>query len=214
MVVKHCDLLSYLEKSNDKDDKALHELIDEFCWRSIFTTKRDYTFLMPNEELIKKLAEIATKDEDKGYEKLRCLFINDKHKDLSQSKDLVTFNNKKIKTNFLSNFDKLKEHPTGGLKQVIAFKYTLSDVPDQESERVKRIPKPKKGSNENNNNTKEYTSKLLKIKMDSDKLSKIILYKLGSLLDYYKDKDEENCFQGILTKNGFMIFVVMFFNVL
>ena len=29
-----------------------------------------------------------------------------------------------------------------------------------------------------------------------------------------EDKDEENCFQGILTKNGFMIFVVMFFNVL
>jgi hypothetical protein len=182
----YCDLLSYLSSSDNKDHKALYELVDDLCWRSIFTTRRDYTFLMPSKELIKKLADTAENNEDEGYENLRRLFINDKHDDLGDADELITFNNKKIKKDFHAKLAKLKKISISGLKQAVVFDYNGEELPDQENERVKRVPKPKKGKGEDDN-TYDYTKELF-----STKDSKLVLNKLGSLIEHCKENSPES----------------------
>ena len=179
MTHKHCDLLSYLESSDNKDYKDLYELIEDQCWRSIFTTKRDYTFLMPGKKTIDKLAAEAKNDEDKAYEKLRSLFINSKHKDLSKATELVNFNNKKIKGEYNKIFKNLKDISIDSLKHITIFNYGDEQIPEQEDKRVKRVAKPKTGSSESDDcGKKEYTQKIMKLG------TKQILYKLSSLLEY------------------------------
>ena len=179
MTHKHCDLLSYLESSDNKDYKDLYELIEDQCWRSIFTTKRDYTFLMPGKKTIDKLAAEAKNDEDKAYEKLRSLFINSKHKDLSKATELVNFNNKKIKGEYNKIFKYLKDISIDSLKHITIFNYGDEQIPEQEDKRVKRVAKPKTGSSESDDcGKKEYTQKIMKLG------TKQILYKLSSLLEY------------------------------
>ena len=195
MTHKHCDLLSYLASSDNKNFKDLYELIEDQCWRSIFTTKREYTFLMPGKKTIEQLASDAKNDESIAYEKLRSLFIISKHKDLSKAEELVNFNNKKIKGDYSKMFKNLQDISIDSLKHITIFNYGDEKIPDQEDKRVKRTPKPKKGSNESSESSKlQYTTTLM------TKSPKEILHKLSSLLEHCANKCDKDTFEKIKSR--------------
>jgi hypothetical protein len=122
---KYCDLLSYISSSSKEEFKDLYALVDDLCWRSIFTTKRDHTFLMPGKKLMDSLRKQADSNEDAAYENLRRLFISEKQKDLGNCEELITFNNKQIKKDFQSKLEDLKEIPVKELNNIIIYKYSL-----------------------------------------------------------------------------------------
>lgn len=187
MTGKHCDLLSYLASDENTKYKDLYTLIEDNCWRSVFTTKRDYTFLMPGKQIIKKLKEIAGTDERKGYEQLRSLFINDKHKNLTKADELITFNNKLIKKDSFKHFEDLKDISINSLKHIAILEYNADDFPEQEDKSVRRKKTAKTGGKDDSLNSYKYTDKLF----SGSKISDRVLCKLSSLLKFCKQNDNE-----------------------
>lgn len=187
MTGKHCDLLSYLASDENTKYKDLYALIEDNCWRSVFTTKREYTFLMPGKALLKKLKDTAEKDERKGYEDLRRLFINDKHKNLSKVDELVTFNNKMIKKESIKDLDDLKDISISSLKHIAILEYNADHFPEQEEKSVRRKKTVKAGGKDDNLNSYKYTEKLF----SGSKISDRVLCKLSSLLKHCKLNDNE-----------------------
>lgn len=187
MTGKHCDLLSYLASDENTKYKELYALIEDNCWRSVFTTKREYTFLMPGKALLKKLKDTAEKDERKGYEDLRRLFINDKHKNLSKVEELITFNNKMIKKDSIKHFEDLKDISISSLKHIVILEYNVDHFPEQEDKSVRRKKTVKAGGKDEKLESYKYTNKLF----SGSKISERVLCKLSSLLKYCKQNDND-----------------------
>lgn len=188
---KYCDLLSYISSSSKEEFKDLYTLVDDLCWRSIFTTKRDHTFLMPGKKLMESLRKQADSNEDAAYENLRRLFISEKQKDLGNSEELISFNNKLIKKDFQSKLEDLKEIPVKELNNIIIYKYDLDTVPEQEDKRVrpKKKGKGKKGGEVTEGlNSYKYTHTMLH---SSGNVSKEILHRLSSLLEFVKSNEPD-----------------------
>lgn len=185
MTAKHCDLLSYLASAENKSYKDLYNLIEDNCWRSVFTTKREYTFLMPGKTLLKKLKDTAEKDERKGYEDLRRLFINDKHKDLTKTDELITFNNKMVKKDFIKHFEDLKDISISSLKHIIILEYNADHFPEQEDKSVRRKKTVKAGGKDDNSASLEYTQELFSGANIADR----VLCKVSLLLKFCKERD-------------------------
>jgi len=181
-----CSLYSFIRKHNSK----LYDLLDDICATGLFRPRdrNEVTFLNPDDKLTKELEKMINKgDGEEALNKLKSLFIYGKHDKLSG--DLVTYNRKKIKTD-LSKLSKSKNFKQWSSKNnSYVFEYTLATFPEESAtvEAPKTKKKTVKGSSENKNRI-HATEEITKDVHDKKHNHKVA-YKLNSLLEFIKKKD-------------------------
>jgi hypothetical protein len=122
----YCSLYKYLESEHSE----LAALIDRLCLEDTFERTTDRTFLLPSDELVKKIAKKAPLDAVNDIRKL-ILFKAIK------SKDDITSATGNTMREVVSNAEELKGHIGEQVKHNVwpkpghlaVFKYTGSDVP-------------------------------------------------------------------------------------
>ena len=180
---KYCNLYIFIKKNN----KDLFSLLEDLCAEQLFKQRYPVTFLNPNKDLVKKLEKmIDNGDQEMALEKLKSLFIYNKHDSLEN--ELVTYN--KMKIGNVAELSKLKKsnlfNQWEGKDSISVFEYTLSDFPKEE-DKVDKAPIFKRGKGEAVKRV-HATNMLMNAYLNSKDI-KPVAYKLNSLLQYIKSKD-------------------------
>lgn len=182
----YCSLYTFIKDHN----KELYDIVDDLCAHGLFSSKNDITFLNPNKKLTKKLVDLCEEGKsEKASNLIKAFFFHGKNDKLTE--DLVNYNLKKCTKDTIGKTSKSKVFKQWDkYNNASVFDYEDDSFP-VEGEAGIRPPKQKrsgtkKGGSENNQKI-EYTNELMK---END--SKLVAYKLNSLIKYCKSKDSDN----------------------
>lgn len=182
----YCGLYTFIKDHN----KELYDIVDDLCAHGLFSSKNDITFLNPNKKLTKKLVDMCEEGKsEKASNLIKSLFFHGKNDKLTE--DLVNYNLKKCTKDTIGKTSKSKAFKQWDkYNNASVFDYEDDSFP-VEGEAGIRPPKQKrtgakKGGSEDDQKSK-YTEELM-----DNKDSKLVAYKLNSLIKYCKSKDFEN----------------------